>query len=49
MLETNPEEIREAVDSLGDGTHKMKDIENEIIRLRHLRITIKKKKPRKKN
>jgi hypothetical protein len=47
MLETSPEEIREAVDSLGDGHHQMKDIENEIVRLRHLKVTLKKK--RKKN
>ncbi len=48
MLETNPEEIRDAVDSLGNGTHQMKDIENEIVRLRHLKVTVKKKGKKKK-
>lgn len=43
MLETSPEEIQEAVNSLGDGKHQMKDIENEIVRLRHLKVTTKKK------
>jgi len=48
MFETNPEEIAEAVNSLGDGNHQMKDIENEIVRLRHLALT-KKKKGKKRN
>jgi len=43
MLDTNPEEIRDAVNSLGDGNHSMNTIENEIIRLRHIKVTLKKK------
>lgn len=47
MLETSPQEIAEAVNSLGDGNHQMKDIENEIVRLRHLEVTKRKKGKRK--
>lgn len=47
MLETTPMEISEAVNSLGDGKHQMKDIENEIVRLRHLAVTARKKNKKK--
>jgi len=43
MIDTTPKELSNAIHSLGDGNHSLRDIENEIVKLRHLEKTLKKK------
>jgi len=35
MLEMSQEELIQAINNLGDGTHQLKDIENQVIKDRH--------------
>ncbi len=42
-MDTTPKELTDAIHSLGNGNHSLRDIENEIVKLRHLAKTMKKK------
>lgn len=45
MLDMSQAELLEAITSLGDGVHQLKDIENQVVKNRH----DKQKKTRKKS
>lgn len=44
MLYMSEEELVIAISSLGDGTHQLKDIENQVIKDRHSKNKKKRKK-----